>query len=340
MPTIDPDFDPLAALPEDLHHRDQAFRYAVVSFALIGGVGMAVAGLMIGHHYRDLLPGREEADSLQVALAILWGVSGGLLLGSLPVMFRRRAPWLGAPFLVPPAMLALLWLFTEWTRRRMKPPTRWVLAAFLLCLLAAGAAGTVRIVRWNLSLDETPRRAVTLDRPYYVSETAITVRQFTAVMGAEILTSRKESWRNRPLDRWDRLSEPASAPMDINGPALWATWGDATAFCEKLSQRVHKPVRLLTEAEWQFANCDAPGAGAWGLRGFSDGHGEWCRDIYDPRAYARTAAIRPETTANPDPEKAPARIVRREEGAASTRKGYSDTLADGRVCFRILVEVE
>jgi formylglycine-generating enzyme required for sulfatase activity len=108
-------------------------------------------------------------------------------------------------------------------------------------------------------------------------------------------------------------------------PATNVSWFDAVQFCERLSQKWGFPVRLPTEAEWEFAARggleqklypwgDSPPAArpryadrwhdgpepvaqsepnGYGLFDMCENVHEWCSDWYDARYYERSPAENP-----------------------------------------------
>jgi len=149
--------------------------------------------------------------------------------------------------------------------------------------------------------ERQPLHRVRITRPFYVSATEVTLDQYEAVMGTMPVSYRPGT----PGEDAGRL--PASVSYD-----------EAQVFCRALSRLEDGVVRLLTEAEWEYA-CRAGSAGpfgdsdgttaindigwhagnagdgprpvglkqpnAWGL---FDVHGnmfEWCQDWYDARYY-------------------------------------------------------
>lgn len=97
--------------------------------------------------------------------------------------------------------------------------------------------------------DELGRResedqaGVLFSRPFMISRTEITQRDYRTVTG-------QEPWKGQRLAR-----------VGDDFPATWVTWFDATDFCERLTDRGHERgwlplnevIRLPTEAEWEYA---------------------------------------------------------------------------------------
>jgi formylglycine-generating enzyme required for sulfatase activity len=224
-------------------------------------------------------------------------------------------------------------------------------------------------------INESPRREVTISRPFYMSVCEITQRQHQAVMG-----------RNP-----SRFRDPARPVENV-------TWEEAVEFCRRLSARTNRTVRLPTEAEWEYA-CRAgsdrrfsfggdwkglpehawyggPASGgthrvgqkAANARGLHDMHGnvlEWCSDWYvgsyrdasatdpcGPRAEAyqavRQHSQRRQRTRDPrGPLEGPYRVVRGgswfdppQYCRSACRRGVAPTYRSCCLGYRVVVEVD
>ena len=154
--------------------------------------------------------------------------------------------------------------------------------------------------------DEGPQRWVKISKAFYMGVTEVTQAQYQCVTGKN--PSKHKGPRN---------------------PVQCVPWYDATAFCEALSKKTGRTVRLPTEAEWEYAcragtktrfsfgdedeDFDAHGwckanSGAKihpvgrkkpNPAGLYDMHGnvfEWCRDWCDAKFYANAKNVDPENT--------------------------------------------
>ena len=155
--------------------------------------------------------------------------------------------------------------------RPVPPPARLVLdlgpsVGMELVLLPAGTftMGSAPDER-DREPDEGPARRVTLTRPFYMGAREVTQKQYQTVMDAN--------------------------PSRFKGPArpvegVW--WSDAVRFCERVSSRTGRTVRLPTEAEWEYA-CRA---GSTGRFAFGDQYEELARYARYSDAPNSTAAVR------------------------------------------------
>ena len=120
--------------------------------------------------------------------------------------------------------------------------------------------------------DEKPVHQVTISKPFYISESEITIDQYTEF-------------------KKDHKDQEAYKPY-VTG----ISWHEATAFCQWLSEKEGKNYRLPTEAEWEFvsrAGSEMPYSSGvkppghempndWDVRNMHTGVLEWCYDWYGP----------------------------------------------------------
>ncbi len=80
------------------------------------------------------------------------------------------------------------------------------------------------------SADEGPQHEVALTRPFYMGIREVSQEEYAAVIG----------------------TNPSSA-KSLKAPVDLVSWFNADEFCKKLSERSGRPIRLSTEAEWEYA---------------------------------------------------------------------------------------
>ena len=88
--------------------------------------------------------------------------------------------------------------------------------------------------------DKKGKHKVVIQNPFYLSETEITRAQYKAVMGYD------------PSEFKDAARYPEVA-ANMALPADQVSWGDAHKWCDEVFKRTGLPVRLPTEAEWEYA---------------------------------------------------------------------------------------
>jgi len=103
--------------------------------------------------------------------------------------------------------------------------------SMVLCLIPSGTfqmgSPTTEIGRED---DEASPHAVSVERPFYISKFEVTQAEYAAVMGVN-----------------------PSQFKDPRKPVETVSFFDAMDFCEKASARSGKPIRLPSEAEWEYA---------------------------------------------------------------------------------------
>ncbi len=168
-----------------------------------------------------------------------------------------------------------------------------------LVLIPAGSF----VMGSDADVDERPPHTVTISKAYYIGKYEVTQAQWNAVMP-----------RN------------PSQFVGADLPVERVKWGDAVAFCKRMSALTGKTYRLPTEAEWEYA-CRAGTTGArffgdndaettryawfddnskkethpvgglapnpWGLHDVYGNAWEWCADWYGQSAYTKDSATDP-----------------------------------------------
>jgi formylglycine-generating enzyme required for sulfatase activity len=77
-----------------------------------------------------------------------------------------------------------------------------------------------------------PKHVVTITKGFYLGKYEVTQAQFELIMGSN--PSRSTKAPNCPVDR--------------------VSWADALKFCADVAHKTKRPVRLPTEAEWEYAS--------------------------------------------------------------------------------------
>ncbi len=108
-------------------------------------------------------------------------------------------------------------------------------------------------------LDETPAHKVSIER-FYIARTPVTVAQFRRFASAtsyvsaaerkgEGFTLKNNGWQRTPGACW---SKPGFAQDDTH-PAVMLSYWDCEKFAAWAQQQSRRPLRLPTEAEWEYA---------------------------------------------------------------------------------------
>lgn len=82
----------------------------------------------------------------------------------------------------------------------------------------------------DASQNERPQHELAISDSFYMGVCPVTQKQYAQVMG----------------------SNPSHFQSDDN-PVEMVSWSDAVKFCERLSRRTGRTIRLPTEAEWEYA---------------------------------------------------------------------------------------
>jgi len=88
----------------------------------------------------------------------------------------------------------------------------------------------------NGDFDERPAHRVTISKPFYMGVCEVTNAQY------EMFDPEHKRFRGR-----------AGFCVEDDEAVVFVSWHDAVHFCDWLSRKEHKPYRLPTEAEWEYA---------------------------------------------------------------------------------------
>jgi formylglycine-generating enzyme required for sulfatase activity len=127
---------------------------------------------------------------------------------------------------------------------------------------------------------ELPQHKVTIDYGYYIGSTEVTLEQFDLFVAETgyVTDAEKEGWIFNSDNKkgWhDIICQDWCFPGFIqteDEPVTHIGWYDAIAFCQWLSEKTGRDVRLPTEAEWEYA-CRA---GTTGDYAGNLGEMAWC----------------------------------------------------------------
>jgi len=108
---------------------------------------------------------------------------------------------------------------------------------------------------------ELPAHEVTIDYGYYMGTTEITLEQFDCFVEdtAYVTDAEKQGWAfsvNRERGWHDVIVQDWRFPGVVQTntePVTHVGWYDAIAFCQWLTEKTGRDVRLPTEAEWEYA---------------------------------------------------------------------------------------
>ena len=229
--------------------------------------------------------------------------------------------------------------------------------------------------------DEGPQHEVTISKPFYIGIHHVTRRQFAAFVDDKGYKTDAEkdgwsyAWDGSELREVNGASwkEPHFAQTDEH-PVVCVSHNDAVAFCEWLSKKSGKRIKLPTEAQWEYSyragtttayqwGDDPDGGKAWCNAAWDDGDGftspvgkfknsfglndmpgnagEWCLDWYDEDYYS--------TTYNVDPQRfgsGTLRVLRggswdsiSQFGRSACRNYSSPDLRYSDVGFRVSVDI-
>jgi formylglycine-generating enzyme required for sulfatase activity len=128
---------------------------------------------------------------------------------------------------------------------------------------------------------ELPAHKVSIDYSYYMGTTEVTLEQFSLFVAdtGYVTDAEKQGWAfNAGGEKgWhDIICQDWRFPGYVqtdNEPVTHIGWYDAVAFCQWLSEKTGRDVRLPTEAEWEYA-CRA---GTTGDYAGTLGEMAWCQ---------------------------------------------------------------
>jgi len=175
--------------------------------------------------------------------------------------------------------------------------------------------------------DEHPQHRVRITRPFYMGKYEVTNAQYQQFLRESGYDGSQDVLYNYlHLAHYHDRDWREHAPTGADYPVVAVSWKNAQAFCQWLSRKTGREVRLPTEAEWEYA-CRAGSSmvyhfgdsedrlgdyawyhgnsdwkthpvgqkrpNAWGLYDMHGNVEEWCADWYGEDYYAQSPAADP-----------------------------------------------
>jgi formylglycine-generating enzyme required for sulfatase activity len=138
-----------------------------------------------------------------------------------------------------------------------------VLMGLLYIAPGSFTMGGTEAPHYDWQRDERPAHEVTLTKGFYLGRYKVTRGQFAAFVKATGYKTEAEregkAW-GRPLSGgWAEIPgaswrNPVYFAQEDDHPVICVSWGDAKAFCDWLTQKSRRRVKLPTEAEWEYAS--------------------------------------------------------------------------------------
>jgi sulfatase modifying factor 1 len=110
---------------------------------------------------------------------------------------------------------------------------------------------------------ERPQHKVVITKPFLMSATEVTIRQFKKFSATGYITEAEKAEAAAKAAPPVKAGQPPPTPIptylnpgyDVtdDSPAAVITWNDAVAYCKWLSDQEKTTYRLPTEAEWEYA---------------------------------------------------------------------------------------
>jgi len=137
------------------------------------------------------------------------------------------------------------------------------------------------VIAWQM--DERPEHQVTITKGYWLAKYEVTRGQFAAFVKETGFKTEAErdgkAWGRSATGLWQEIAgnswrTPAAFTQTDDHPVTCVSWSDANAFCDWVTKKTGRTVRLPTEAEWEYA-CRAGSTSRWSFGDDKGGMGEY-----------------------------------------------------------------
>jgi formylglycine-generating enzyme required for sulfatase activity len=127
---------------------------------------------------------------------------------------------------------------------------------------------------------ESPQHVVAIGKPFAVGRLHVTVDEFAAFVAETGYVAGSKCWTfegGTSEERSGRSWRNPGFAQEGSHPAGCLNWYDAKAYVDWLTRKTHKPYRLLTEAEWEYAARARTTPGTYPRFWFGNDEKELCR---------------------------------------------------------------